>query len=136
MEDFSDKYNNTPLTYASLGDIFEVRVGFVETPLFTRMLEEILSDDAYADVQHLLRKDPERGDLIVGGGGVRKLRYALPGRGKSGGARIIYFWDVEDDLIYMLVIYMKSKKRNITRKELSLMRELVKELRNGKSFIR
>ncbi|WHZ10130.1 MAG: RelE-like translational repressor toxin [Burkholderiaceae bacterium] len=64
---------------------------FVETPTFTRMVTALLSDDEYREMQNELAEDPERGDLIKGGGGIRKLRHAMQGRGKSGGVRVIYY---------------------------------------------
>jgi hypothetical protein len=62
---------------------------FIETPTFTRMIVALLSDDDYAALQADLAVDPERGDLIRCGGGIRKLRWAAQGRGKSGGIRVI-----------------------------------------------
>ncbi len=62
---------------------------FIETQTFTRLLAGLLTDDEYAGLQHVLAENPERGDLVQGGGGIRKLRFALTGRGKSGGVRVI-----------------------------------------------
>lgn len=101
---------------------------FIETPTFTRLLMELLTDDEYAVLQRALVENPERGDVIKGGGGIRKLRHALPGRGKSGGMRVIYYLLREDGQIYMLLIYPKSKKDNLTDRETALLREFVKEL--------
>lgn len=71
---------------------------------------------------------PERGDIIKGGRGIRKLRRAQPGRGESGGVRVIYYWLREDHQIYMLLIYPRSKKDDLSERETALLRELVKEL--------
>ncbi|MCC7005681.1 MAG: type II toxin-antitoxin system RelE/ParE family toxin [Ottowia sp.] len=101
---------------------------FIETSTFTRMVTALLSDEEYRALQNELVDDPERGDLIKGGGGIRKLRYAVQGRGKSGGVRVIYYWVRDDYLIYMLVVYPKSKKDNLTDKETAVLREFVKEL--------
>ena len=62
------------------------------------------------------------------GGGIRKLRYGVQGRGKSGGVRVIYYWIKDDHQIYMLVVYPKSVRDNLTDKETALLRDLVKEL--------
>jgi hypothetical protein len=101
---------------------------FIETSIFTRMVLALLKDDEYRELQVELMEDPERGDLISGGGGIRKLRFATQGRGKSGGVRVIYYWMKEDHQIYMLVMYPKSVKDNLTDKETALLRDLVKEL--------
>ncbi|MRV75548.1 hypothetical protein GJ700_27910 [Duganella sp. FT92W] len=101
---------------------------FIETPTFTRLVNELLTDDEYAGLQSILIENPDRGDIIRGGGGIRKLRYALAGRGKSGGVRAIYYWIREDHQIFMLLIYSKSKKDDLTDRELAILRELVKEL--------
>ena len=101
---------------------------FIETPIFTRLLMELLSDDEYAGLQHLLAENPERGDIIKGGGGIRKVRYPIAAKGKSGGVRAIYYWLKDDQQIYMLLIYPKSKKDSLTEREIAVLRELVKEL--------
>jgi len=101
---------------------------FIETPTFTRLLAALLTDDEYAGLQNVLVENPERGDIIKGGGGIRKLRHALPGRGKSGGVRVIYYWLRDDEQIYMLLIYPKSKKDDLTDRETAVLREFVKEL--------
>jgi hypothetical protein len=101
---------------------------FIETPTFTRLVTQLLTDDEYREMQNVLVEDPERGDIIKGGGGIRKLRHAVQGRGKSGGVRAIYYWVKDDHQIYMLVVYPKSKKDDLTDKEVAILRELVKEL--------
>ena len=53
---------------------------------------------------------PDMGQVIPGSGGIRKLRFALPGKGKRGGARLIYYWLASKDKIYMLLAYKKAKK--------------------------
>jgi len=66
-------------------------ISFVETKLLTRLVQEYLSDDEYSELQQSLIANPEAGAVIVGLGGVRKLRWAIRGRGKRGGIRVIYF---------------------------------------------
>lgn len=101
---------------------------FIETPTFTRLVTQLLTDDEYRGMQNVLVEDPERGDLIKGGGGIRKLRHAVQGRGQSGGFRAIYYWVKDDHQIYMLVVYPKSRKDDLTDKEVAILREMVKEL--------
>ena len=101
---------------------------FIETSVFTRMVTSLLSDDEYREFQNVLLKDPAAGDLIKGGGGIRKIRFAAKGRGKSGSLRTIYFWAKAKDQIYMLVIYPKSKKDTLSDKETAILHDYVKEL--------
>ena len=101
---------------------------FIETPTFTRHVTQLLTDDEYRELQNELVEYPEHGDLIKGGGGIRKFRFALKGRGKSGGIRVIYYWIKDDHLIYLLVAYPKSRKDTLTDKETAVLREFVKEL--------
>ncbi len=101
---------------------------FIETPTFTRLLADLMGDEPYRLLQNVLLQNPERGVLIPGSGGIRKLRFALPGRGKSGGVRVIYYWSKERAQIYLLLIYPKSKKDDLTDQETAVLRELVKEL--------
>lgn len=101
---------------------------FIETLTFTRAVLALLSDEEYRGLQNALVEFPERGDLIKGGGGIRKVRHAAQGRGKSGGVRAIYYWAKEKSRIYMLMIYPKSKKDDLSDQETALLRNLVKEL--------
>jgi hypothetical protein len=101
---------------------------FIETPTFTRQVLELLTDDEYRALQNTLAQDPECGDLIKAGGGIRKIRHALQGRGKSAGVRAIYYWVKNKHQIYMLVVYPKSRKDDLSDKETVILRALVKEL--------
>ena len=66
-------------------------VVFLETPVFTRRIKELVDDDRYRQSQLLLMANPDAGALIPRSGGLRKIRLELPGRGKRGGARVIYY---------------------------------------------
>ena len=103
---------------------------FIETPTFTRQILALLPDDDYRGLQSELMEDPERGDIIKGGGGVRKVRYAAKGHGKRGGIRVIYYWLRNDGQIYMLLAYPKSEKDDLTDKETALFRDFVKDVLN------
>lgn len=114
------------MTYAIGG--YHLPVEFIETPTFTRQVTELLSDEEYRQLQNRLLEDPECGDLIKGGGGIRKVRHAVQGRGKSAGVRAIYYWIKDRQQVYMLVVYPKSKKDDLSDKETAILRDLVKEL--------
>src|SRR5262245_20794936 len=100
---------------------------FIETPLFTKLIQELLPDENYKLLQQTLILRPEAGDLIQGGGGLRKIRWRIAGRGKRGGLRIIYYWDNSADTIYMLLPYSKSKQEDLTPAQLKMLRSLIKE---------
>ena len=100
----------------------------VETPLFTKQITTLATDEEYRALQEVLVGNPKAGDLIGGGGGIRKIRMARPGQGKRGGARVIYFWQQYKDTIFMLVAYAKSAKTDLSPKEIRMLRELVKAL--------
>ena len=67
---------------------------FIETPIFTKRIQKAMDDDAYAALQQELVKHPDAGDVIQGSGGIRKVRWGGSGRGKRGGSRTLYFWNL------------------------------------------
>lgn len=97
----------------------------VETSVFTRLIRELMSDDEYRLLQEALIIRPDSGDLIKGGGGIRKWRWQADGHGKSGGARVIYYWAVSEDEIRMLYVYRKSRQSDLTQKQIVALREIV-----------
>lgn len=102
---------------------------FLETPVFTRRLKALVDDDHYQQLQALLTVRPDAGDLIPGSGGLRKIRMRLAGRGKRGGARIIYYWIKDHSRIYMLLVYAKNETADLSASELRMLGDLVhKEL--------
>jgi len=101
-------------------------VQFVETPIFTRQITDLLDDSDYRRFQVFLAAKPETGDVIRGSGGLRKIRWSAQGRGKRGGMRIIYYL-LEEDEIYLLLAYPKNKQEDLTNDQLRVLRTLVKE---------
>jgi hypothetical protein len=102
-------------------------MAFVETPLFTKRIAELLPDESYHELQVALTLRPETGVLIPGGGGLRKVRWHVPGRGKRGGLRVIYYWVTADETIYMLLVCAKSKQDDLTPAQVRALRNVVEE---------
>lgn len=100
---------------------------FIETPVFTRQLRELLPNDEYKNLQIALLLRPEAGPIIPGSRGLRKIRWGLPGKGRRGGARIIYYWDKAKDRVYMLAAYPKNRQENLTSEQLRTLRKLIME---------
>lgn len=100
---------------------------FIESPVFTEDVCELLDDESYGALQQYLADDPMAGDLIRDTGGLRKIRWAVPGRGKSGGARVIYYHDPVESQIRLILIYRKGVKDDLTAREKTMLRKLNKE---------
>ena len=99
----------------------------VETSIFTRQVRDLLPDEEYRKLQAALVGKPTLGPLIRGTGGLRKARWALPGRGKRGGVRVIYYWAANQEQLFMLLMYPKSERDDLTPAQLRQLRNLVEE---------
>ena len=98
---------------------------FIETRMFTKLLPDYLSDDEYRGLQSYLLQKPDAGDIVRGSGGVRKVRWAKSGQGKSGGLRAIYYWKKSDHEIWMLTLYSKSERASISAHTLKQIAEVI-----------
>ena len=101
---------------------------FIEATAFTKHVYDYLSEDEYSGLQSFLFQHPDAGKVVPRSGGVRKIRWAMAGKGKSGGVRVIYYFKRQDDEIWLLTIYSKSKTENIPA---HILREIAKEIKNG-----
>jgi mRNA-degrading endonuclease RelE of RelBE toxin-antitoxin system len=97
-----------------------------ETPLFTKRVLELLDDDDYALLQAALVMNPQLGNVIVGTGGIRKVRWGGSDRGKRGGTRIIYFAALAHDTILMLYIYPKNEQEDLSVAQKKALQEVVR----------
>lgn len=98
---------------------------FIETPAFTRLITELMEDEDYGQFQQELARAPESGDVIEGTGGLRKIRVALPGRGKSGGARVIYYYFSSASQIVLMFAYPKNVQDNLTPAQKKALRAVI-----------
>ena len=99
-----------------------------ETPEYLRRCDKLLSDGERRDVVDYLAAHPKAGDLMEGTGGVRKIRWARAGRGKSGGVRIIYYVHSEAMPLYLLTVFAKNERANLSKAERNGMAEMVELL--------
>jgi hypothetical protein len=98
---------------------------FVEIPSFTRQINDLAVDDIYQGLQKELLKAPKKGDVIPHSGGLRKMRMKLPGRGKSAGARIIYLYLEEREIVILFYAYTKAERENLSQAQLDALRKAV-----------
>ncbi|MGL6117952.1 type II toxin-antitoxin system RelE/ParE family toxin [Plesiomonas sp.] len=103
-------------------------IEFIETPIFTRQIKQIATDDEFKDLQKELIESPDKGDLIQKTGGLRKIRMATGSQGKSGSARVIYFLATEE-IIYLVMAYPKNTKDSLTDAEKAELKKLTKLLK-------
>ena len=94
-----------------------------ETSIFTKEITRILTDDEYKELQNFLIAQPQSGAVIKGSGGLRKVRWKVKGRGKSGGIRTIYYYQEEVSLLLMIYVYEKSKTEDLTPKQIEMLRK-------------
>ena len=106
-----------------------MKLTFVYTAEFDRLAEGLLTDEELRLVEQQLLVNPRAGAVVRGTGGVRKLRVALSGRGKSGSARIIYLYIAIADRVYFITLYTKSAQADLTAAQKQQMRTLVAALK-------
>jgi hypothetical protein len=104
---------------------------FVELTPFVAFRSEYWTNEDLRALQNFLLVSPQAGDLIRGGAGLRKVRWSARGRGKRGGARVIYYRHVSTHHIYLIYGYVKSKREDLTPQQLKLLAELMKDVKDG-----
>lgn len=83
---------------------------FIESRKFTEQVARLNGEEAVWEVENELLQNPNKGDLIQGTGGFRKIRMKLPGRGKSAGARVVYFHLKDRAIVFLFFLYTKSHR--------------------------
>ena len=99
----------------------------IETPVFTKKINDLLTNEEYRNLQNELILNPEKGKIIRGSGGLRKIRFGKTGHGKNGGVRVIYYWILRKETILMLLVYPKNEQDNLSSSQLKLLRSLVEK---------
>lgn len=119
----SDAFEQRP----SASGVYSSLVELIETSIFTRQITALLTDEEYRRLQVRLVANPAIGPLIRSGHGIRKLRVAVGSRGKSGGARVIYYWAVRKDIILLLYAYPKNVTADLTPRQVAQLAEVVRK---------
>lgn len=101
---------------------------FIESTGFSSIRENYFDDSQFHMLQLYLMDRPDAGDIIKESGGVRKLRWGLPGVGKRGGVRVIYYWITKSHKILFLTTYAKNEASDLSPDAIKVMREIVKSL--------
>ncbi|MBS0883433.1 type II toxin-antitoxin system RelE/ParE family toxin [Pantoea sp. JGM49] len=104
-------------------------IEFIETPMFTRQIKQIATDEELWELQKTLIESPDKGDLIQKTGGLRKVRMATGNQGKSSSARVIYFLATVE-VIYLVMAYPKSTKDSLTDAEKATLKALTQQLKD------
>ena len=99
----------------------------IETSVFTKRLKTLLTDVNYRLLQNEIILNPEKGKIISGSGGLRKIRWSIPGKSKSGGVRIIYYWVKTKEIFLMLLIYSKNEQDDLSSEQLKILKSLVEK---------
>ena len=93
----------------------------IETPTFQRQVADVWTEAERLDFVSWIAAHPEAGDVIPGAEGARKVRWLVKGKGKRGGARVIYFQLAADEIVLLLAVYTKADKDNMTAREIKRM---------------
>ena len=102
----------------------------IEVPLFSKRWAEIgLGDDELLALQIMLLKDPTSGPVMEGTGGIRKVRFPLENKGKSGSVRVCYTDFEEYEVTYLITAFTKDEQENLTKSEKNVLKKLVKSLK-------
>lgn len=97
---------------------------FIETPVFTEDVKQLLTDEDYREFQEYLAAQPLAGDIIQQTGGLRKVRWSTGRKGKRGGVRIIYYYVTSASQIRLLLIYKKGIQDDLDSEQKKILRHL------------
>ena len=112
------------------------RITVYRTVAFERYAPELLGPNGTEEFVDFIAANPLAGDVVVGTGGVRKVRWARPGAGKRGGARVLYYYHDDDNPIGLLTIYGKNDKDSLTAAEKAEFRKLIATIKQQITAVR
>jgi len=104
---------------------------FIEQPIFTKLLTELIDDEGYRRFQNELGANPQKGPIVKRSGGLRKIRMRLPGRGKSSGARVLYLWFPRQEAIVLYFIYTKGEMEDIPAAKMKEIKREVQRIKDS-----
>ena len=102
-----------------------MKMVFIEATLFSKYLQDYLDEEEYREMQNHLIEQPDAGSLIQGTGGLRKLRWQLGNKGKRGGVRVIYYWQIAEDQIYFFTLYAKNEASDLSSEEKKVLKKML-----------
>lgn len=100
----------------------------VETSSFISAAKGCMTDEERTAAIDMIAQDPECGNLLVGGGGIRKVRFSVGGRGKSGGVRIVYYYHDMNVPVFLLTVFAKNERAGLSKDELSQLAKVAKAM--------
>jgi hypothetical protein len=100
----------------------------VETPSYIALAGKLFSERERDDIVAMVAEDPQCGDVMPGTGGFRKVRVRREGMGKSGGARVVYIWRNDNFPVFLITVFPKNKKANLTKAERNALKQRTEDI--------
>lgn len=116
------------MEYYTYMNIHEASIHIIELPAFKKKFRKILNDDEQEEFIEYLAENPKSGDVIPSMGGIRKIRWAASGKGKRRGVRVIYYYHVIGCRVFLLDIYKKNEREDMSPQAKKIIRNMIKEL--------
>ena len=104
-------------------------ITITETPMFIKKAEKLMSEEERAELINYVAANPKEGDVMANTGGVRKLRFARKGQGKSGSYRVVYYYYNPKNPVFMFTVFGKNEKSNLTDAEKKSLHSIIKLLK-------
>lgn len=106
-------------------------INITELSLFSKKSKKILGEQEIKELHLYISENPTKGDVISGTGGLRKMRWSASGKGKRGGARIIYFYHVVGTTVYLMSCYAKNEKTDLSSSDKKMLKSIIEQIKKG-----